>query len=387
MGIVANINLLTENGLDYISIDVPAHPNALSYRGKYYLRSGSTNQELSGFALDDLILRKYGRTWDSAPILRVTADDLDIVAFREFRKKSLARGRLSKEDLDISNGQLLETLKLVDGQFLKRAAVLCFDEDPEKWVTGAYVKIGYFRTDDDLVYQDEIHGSLITMPDKVIDTLYTKYFKGIISYEGIQRVETYPVNIDAMREAILNAIVHKDYASGNPIQIRVYDNKVTIFNNGKLPADWSVEKLMEFHTSDPHNPNIANTFFRSGMTEAWGRGIEKIVRNSLESGKPEPSFETIGNGLRVIFATEQIYTDTDDSINVGINVGIKLTNNQTQIMELITENPTITTTELSKKVGITKRRIESNISKLKELGLIEHSGSRKNGEWVIRQNK
>jgi ATP-dependent DNA helicase RecG len=156
-----------------------------------------------------------------------------------------------------------------------------------KWVTGAYVKIGYFRTDDDLVYQDEIHGSLITMPDKVIDTLYTKYFKGIISYEGIQRVETYPVSIDAMREAILNAIVHKDYASGNPIQIRVYDDKVTIFNNGKLPADWSVERLMEFHTSDPHNPNIANTFFRSGMTEAWGRGIEKIVRNSLESGKIE----------------------------------------------------------------------------------------------------
>jgi ATP-dependent DNA helicase RecG len=94
MGIVANINLLNENGLDYISIDVPAHPNAISYREKYYLRSGSTNQELSGFALDDLLLRKYGRTWDSAPILHVTSDDLDIVAFREFRKKSLARSRL-----------------------------------------------------------------------------------------------------------------------------------------------------------------------------------------------------------------------------------------------------------------------------------------------------
>jgi ATP-dependent DNA helicase RecG len=385
MGIVATINLLTENGLDYISIDVPAHPNAISYRGKYYLRSGSTNQELSGFALDELILRKYGRTWDSAPILHVTADDLDIVAFREFRKKSLARGRLSKEDLDISDAQLLETLKLVDGQFLKRAAILCFHEDPEKWVTGAYVKIGYFRTDDDLVYQDEIHGSLITMPDKVIDTLYTKYFKGIISYEGIQRVETYPVNIDTMREAILNAIVHKDYASGNPIQIRVYDNKVTIFNNGKLPADWSVEKLMEFHTSDPHNPNIANTFFRSGMTEAWGRGIEKIVRNSLESGKPKPSFETIGNGLRVIFNTENIYSDANDGINIGINDGIKLTDVQKDILKLMEENPKISAIELSDKIGITPRNVEANISKLKNFGIVERTGSKKNGEWVIRK--
>jgi ATP-dependent DNA helicase RecG len=385
MGIVANINLLSENGLDYISIDVPAHPNAISYRGKYYLRSGSTNQELSGVALDELILRKYGRTWDSAPILHVTANDLDIVAFREFRKKSLARGRLSKEDLDISDSQLLETLKLVDGQFLKRAAILCFDEDPEKWVTGAYVKIGYFRTDDDLVYQDEIHGSLITMPDKVIDTLYTKYFKGIISYEGIQRVETYPVNIDAMREAILNAIVHKDYASGNPIQIRVYDDKVTIFNNGKFPADWSVEKLMEFHTSDPHNPNIANTFFRSGMTEAWGRGIEKIVRNSLESGKPEPSFETIGNGLRVIFSTEQIYTEQEFGLNDGLKDGLKLSDIEIKIIELMSENPGIHADKIAENLGLTKRYIEKIIRKLKELGMVDRTGSKKNGEWIIRQ--
>jgi ATP-dependent DNA helicase RecG len=220
------------------------------------------------------------------------------------------------------------------------------------------------------------------MPDKVIDTLYTKYFKGIISYEGIQRVETYPVNIDAMREAILNAIVHKDYASGNPIQIRVYDNKVTIFNNGKLPADWSVEKLIEFHTSDPHNPNIANTFFRSGMTEAWGRGIEKIVRNSLESGKPEPSFETIGNGLRVIFATEQIYTEQE----FGLNDGLNLSDVEKKIIFLMSENPGIHADEIADNLGLTKRSSEKIIRKLKELGVVDRTGSRKNGEWVIRQN-
>jgi ATP-dependent DNA helicase RecG len=205
------------------------------------------------------------------------------------------------------------------------------------------------------------------MPDKVIDTLYTKYFKGIISYEGIQRVETYPVNIDAMREAILNAIVHKDYASGNPIQIRVYDNKVTIFNNGKLPADWSVEKLMEFHTSDPHNPNIANTFFRSGMTEAWGRGIEKIVRNSLESGKPEPTFETIGNGLKVIFATENIYTEQEFGLNDGLKDGLKLSDIESKIIELMSENPVIHADDIAENLGLTKRYIEKIIKNLKNL--------------------
>ena len=71
MGIVADVNLCREADLEYIIIEVISHPNAISYRGKYYLRSGSTNQELTGFALDELILRKYGRTWDSAPVPRV----------------------------------------------------------------------------------------------------------------------------------------------------------------------------------------------------------------------------------------------------------------------------------------------------------------------------
>jgi ATP-dependent DNA helicase RecG len=259
------------------------------------------NQELTGNALDEFLLRKYGKTWDAAPIIHVTADDLDIVAFRYFRKKSLTKGRLTEEDLNMTDAQLLETLKLVDGVYLKRAAILTFHEDPEKWVTGAYVKIGYFRTDDDLVFQDEVRGPLILMPDKVVDLLYDKYFKGLIHYEGLQRVETYPVHPDAMREAILNAIVHKDYATGNPIQIRVYDDKVKIFNSGGLPVGWSLDALLTFHTSEPRNPNLASTFFRSGLTEAWGRGIEKILSANTKAGKPTPQFEILGNGLRITF--------------------------------------------------------------------------------------
>ncbi len=304
MGIVPEINLCFEDDLPYLAIVVSTYPNAISYRGRYYYRSGSTTQELTGIALDEFLLRKYGKTWDAAPIIRVNVDDLDIVAFREFRKKALARGRLSQEDLEITDAQLLESLKLVDGAHLKRAAILTFHEDPETWVTGAYVKIGYFKTDDDLVFFDEIHGPLISMPDKVMDILFDKYFKGLISYKGIQRVETYPVSSDSMREAVLNAIVHKDYASGTPIQIRVYDDKVTIYNSAVFPDNWSAQDLLAFHTSDPHNPHVANAFFRSGMTEAWGRGIEKIINATLAAGKQKPLFEIIGRGLRVTFQSE-----------------------------------------------------------------------------------
>ena len=378
MGIVPSVNLFYEDGKEYIVIEVPPYPNAISYRGRYYQRSGSVNVELTGYALDELMLRTYGRTWDSAPIVHVTADDLDLVAFRYFRKKSLARGRLTAEDLDITDAQLLETLKLVDGNYLKRAAILAFHEDPETWVTGAYVKIGYFRTDDDLVFQDEIHGPLILMPDKVVDMLYDKYFKGLIHYEGLQRVETYPVHPDAMREAVLNAIVHKDYATGNPIQIRVYDDKVTIYNSGGLPAGWSLDSLLTFHTSTPRNPHIASAFFRSGLTEAWGRGIEKIINANTKAGKPAPQFDVIGNGLRIVFFTDA---------TIGENIGDSIGENETkrQIMTIMRENPKASAKTIGEALGIATRNIETNIKALREAGFIERVGPAKGGHWVVKK--
>ena len=88
----------------------------------------------------------------------------------------------------------------------------------------------------------------------------TKYLKAMIRYEGIQRIETYPVPEDALREAVLNAVVHRDYAVAAQIQIRVYDNRLKIWNPGKLPENWSLEKLLSQHPSQPSNPDIANAF-------------------------------------------------------------------------------------------------------------------------------
>ncbi|MDR0446776.1 MAG: winged helix-turn-helix transcriptional regulator [Oscillospiraceae bacterium] len=189
------------------------------------------------------------------------------------------------------------------------------------------------------------------------------------------------MNKDSLREAILNAIVHKDYATGIPIQIRVYDDKVTIFNAGALPAKWTIQDLLTFHISVPHNPDIANAFFKSGMTEAWGRGIEKIINSSVSAGKPKPVFEIIGNGLLITFLCIP-----GDRVNDRANDRVKSVNpNETQqkIMALMIENPGITAETLSIKVGITERNIRTNIKKLRDAGLVERVGADKNGNWIV----
>jgi len=164
---------------------------------------------LTGNALDEFMLRKQGKTWDGVPVPHVAVHDFESDAFKIFRKKAIESTRMTEKDLKMSDEAMLDSLRLTEGSYLRRSAILLFHQDAEKWIPGAFVKIGKFENDTDLVYQHEIHGPLISLPDKVMEVVYLNYFKGIISYNGIQRVENYPVPHAAFREAITNAIVHR----------------------------------------------------------------------------------------------------------------------------------------------------------------------------------
>jgi len=96
-------------------------------------------------------------------------------------------------------------------------------------------------------------------------------------------------------------IVHKDYGSGIPIQISVYEHQIVVWNPGQLPQDWTLERLLGKHPSTPYNPLIANAFFRTGYIEAWGRGIEKIHRECREHDIPLPVFDYGMSGLMLTF--------------------------------------------------------------------------------------
>lgn len=249
MGILVDINLKEKDKMSYLEIVTEAYPYPISFRGKYYQRSGATNQELKGAALDRFMFRRQGKTWDGGPVPYLKAEDLDDATFDLFRKYAKRSGRMDEADLMDDNRGLLEKLRLYESSYLKRAAALLFHSDPEMYVTGAFVKVGFFREGMDLVYQDEVHGNLFQQIIKLMDLLCTKYLKAIITYEGIQRIETLPIPREALREALLNACINKDYANNSPIQIRVYENKLEIINGGSLPDDRTIDTLLSSHSS------------------------------------------------------------------------------------------------------------------------------------------
>ena len=220
---------------------------------------------ITGKELDKAILKSQGRTWDGMPIPKLKVTDLRREAIDLLKEKAIRRGRLAEEETKVADTILMENLHLIDEDgYLIRAAMLAFYKDPEKWVTGSYIKIGYFGdSDSDLRYQDEVHGSLIEQVDKTVDLVYTKYLKALIFYDGIQRVEQFMFHQDAFREILLNAIVHKDYSSCNPIQISVYEDKIYVWNDGEMPSGLdSADKLFMKHSSKPYNPKLAGVFLR-----------------------------------------------------------------------------------------------------------------------------
>ena len=301
LGIIASLQLKKKEGKEYIEINVEPYSYPISHKGSYFIRTGSTTLELTGTALSHFLLRKHGQRWDGVPVPGLTQKDFDRNALKLFRERAAKSKRLSPDILTENDAHLMEKLHLKEAGHFKRSAVLLFHSDPEKYVTGAYIKIGYFESDADLLYHDEIHGDLLSQVQKTMELLLTKYLKARISYQGLQRIETYPIPEEALRETLVNAVVHKDYGSNTPIQISVYADKIMFWNNGRLQAGWTVKTLTQKHSSQPFNPDIANVFFRAGMIEAWGRGIERIMTACKDARIPSPILKYEATGLWVEF--------------------------------------------------------------------------------------
>lgn len=374
LGIIVDVNLLKEDDKEYIEIVVPPYSNPINYKGQYHYRSGSTKQELKGASLNKFLLERGGIHWDEFVVPNVKVTDLSGEAFKRFRKEAAESGRVDKDVLEDSNETLLTNLLLVDehtGQ-LKRSAAMLFHPSPEKFVSGAYIKLGFFAgEDDDLVFQDEVHGPLMLQVDEVIRLLEERYLIHAISYEKHHRRERIQYPEDSLRESLLNAIINKDYTSGYPIQISVYPDHLSVWNYGHLPEGWPVGRLFVKHPSMPFNPSLANVFFRSGDIESWGRGYRRIVRKNEEAGLLPPLVET-EDGLRVTH-----YADVSAQIRaMGVEERV------IPVLEQVLKNHRVTNGEVQQLLGVSKPTATRLLQKLNVL--LEQVGHGAGAYYKIR---
>ena len=366
MGISAEVNLHEEKGNHFIEIITPPYSVPISLRGRYYYRSGSTKQELTGASLNEFLLKKYGKTWDDMIEPRANFDDIDEKAVNTFLNASENAGRLP-ENNGLSIPELFEKLRLTEIGQLKRSAIVLFGKDPSKFYPNTFVKIGRFGKDDtDLKFQETEEGNLIVLLQGVLNQLNHKFLIKTIEFEGMHRIEKGEYPVAAIREMLLNALVHRNYM-GAPIQIRVYDNKLSIWNEGNLPDGLTIDALKRSHSSRPRNPIIADVCFKGGYIDAWGRGTIKIIDTCKQAVLPEPEMIELDGGFSITLFKDNISREKLGKL--GLN------DRQVKAVLIVKEGGKITNSKYQELFDVSKATATRDLTELVEnFGLLDKVG-------------
>ena len=405
MSIYPDIRQVEKDGKDVIEIEVAPSMAAVSLDGVVYKRVGATNQILKGAALQEFYLSRPSGAWDARIIPDAKLDEIDPDAVEYLKESGIRKGRLSKESAKDSVEKVLKSLNLMtEDDKLTMAALLLFGKNPQRYCIDARFKIGRFGAGAaNLIIQDLVDGDLIRMPDRVLDILDAKYLVRPIHYKGLRRVEPLEIPEKGLREIICNSIIHKQY-DGPDIQMRVYDDRIDLWNFGKLPEGYTFEQMFMPHRSMPRNKLIANAFYYAGLIEAWGRGFEIITEEFTKDGLSVPTFKEEFGGVtaiikREIFQAIQLgsrgNSKQDDPKNDPNSDPNNLTERQLLIIGILENqgqpddpnNEPETRSSIAKKLGISESTVKRELAFLSSIGKIKHFGPRSHGRWmVIRQS-
>jgi len=357
MGILCEVVLHEQDAIHFIEIKVPAYSVPVSLRGRYYMRSGATNLELTGIELNEFLLKKAGKSWDDVVEENATLDDIDDASVAKYITDSQEKGRMP-DTAGLTTFQILDKLHLTVGDKLKRAALILFAKAPSRFYPNIQVKIGRFGHDaSDLKFHEIIEGNLVHLLSEVPVQLNYKFLTRPIKFEGLQREEKDMYPAQAIREMLLNALVHRTYM-GAPVQMRVFDQQLSIWNEGTLPMGLSIDDLKTDHNSRPRNPIIANACFLAGYIDSWGRGTLKIINSCKEYGLPEPTITEKNGGIEVsILASNQVGNEVSNQVgNEASNQGHNFIISSSKLLE-----------HLQKIAGFEKYKpTEKNIQKYSE---------------------
>ena len=377
LGITPLVEEITEEGKPCIKITVEKEDRLIDYNGRYYKRAGSTTHMVRGEELKAMILSDEKISWTDLPS-EDKIDSVSVKAIEHFVNAGKSADRLPK-DIEYDALGILRRYDLITKEgHLTKAAALLFGKDSSNVYNGAFVKIGEFSSDGELRREERILVPVIMQPDAVVTALYDKYIPGTFEYEGAGRSVVFRYPMTAVREATMNALIHKRYDAFEPVTIRVEPNCLTVYNPGTLPDGWTADNLKRPHASIRRNKMMAEIFHKAGYVETWGKGVNLIQRSCKENGNPEPEFTADQDGISVTFLPNRfIKNDMPGTIPAN------LTASEAKVCELISNNNGVTIPEMSELLGLSVRKTYGILTSLSDKGVIKRIGSRKSGSWVF----
>ena len=382
----ASMSVEERAGQSVLAIRMNNAASPVALRGRYYRRVGNSTRDIPAEELPRFLLERTGQTWDALPaeedtssLLEQTIDDF----------KVLARERLPELSPSDTLDAMLVKLKLkVSGGRIRRAAVLLFGSDPQRPTPTAQVQIGRFKDDETILDDKRVGGNLFQQVGQVEQLLRNYLFiryefpsgrEGSDGVGAMQREEIWEYPYKAVREALINALIHRDYTSTGRVQIRVYDDRMVISNPGGLPPGLTVEDLLrEQHDSLPRNPILAQVCYYARLVEQWGSGTIRMRNACRSQGLPDPSFHSTPISFSVTLRKDDL---SDERLRqMGMNV------RQIQAVRWVRQNGSISNSEHQTVTGATRRTSARDLDGLVEAELMERSSqSGRTVRYVLSQ--
>jgi ATP-dependent DNA helicase RecG len=274
----------------------------------------------------------------------------------------------------------LEKLNLIKNEKLTNASLLLFGKEPQKYFPRSVVKCAKFAGNEPINFVDmqDIKGTLIGQVPDVLNFI-RRHINVSVNISGkAQRDEIWEYPKEALREAVINAICHRSYEDTGNVQIRIFDDRLDIWNPGTLPAGITIDSLRGDHRSRPRNELIARCFYLIKYIEQWGTGTNRIISFCKAAGLKEPKFEVKDNDFIVTF-----YKSTKQTKIVELPV--KLNASQRKLVLYLSKHKKAKTSELQKHLDLSVQLVRRYLSDLGSI--LIWSGKTKTdptGEYSLR---
>lgn len=285
--------------------------------------------------LERIILDKKKRYFDSEICGTAGLEDIDNETVKWFLKRA-SYERNFDIDPETSVGDVLDRLELIKNGKLANAAILLFGKRPQKFFLQAETRCARFKGIKPVkpfVDMKVFDGSIIDQVDKSLGFVLEHIPMEVYLAGKPDREERYEYPPDAIREALTNAICHRDYETSSNVQIRIFDNRIEVWDCGSLPEPLTPEDLKKDRRSILRNPLISKSFFLLKYIEQWGTGTNDMIDMCLDWGLPEPLFEYVTGDLVVTFGKSRL---TEDFLEES-----ELNERQKKAVEYVKENKEI----------------------------------------------
>lgn len=375
---VPDIEAFKYKGKALVAITVRECPiKPVAVQGRYFIRHENSVHTMSPTEIGDCTLRTQNSSWDFVLDESSSMEDISLKKVVQSIRRINQRGyHISKDPLDfLRKNRLLREGKLTF------AAEMLFAKD---WHVNTAVQMGFFQSPTIIKDKGEAHGDLICQVEEIYEFVKKHINCQVIISDKLENDLVWDYPLKAIREIILNMIVHRDYHSPSESCVKVFKDHIEFFNPGKLMDGLTTDDLNSGnYLSTLRNKAIANHFNMLGEIEKYGSGVSRVIGLFQEAGLPVPTIEEICGGIRVTVRKAGAKDTEKDTVKDTVKDTEKVTENQRKILSAITDDPQASQEQIARTVGINRANVAKNLKKLVEMGLVKRVGPDKGGHWEV----